>query len=60
MRIKFDAKGKAVAKEIFADGWLNNGDVSGRPVDITELADGSLLVSDDFANLVYRISYDGS
>jgi glucose/arabinose dehydrogenase len=58
MRIRFDAKGKAVAKEVFADGWLNNGDVTGRPVDITELADGSLLVSDDFGNAVYRISYD--
>ena len=57
MRIKFDAKGNAVGKEVFADGWLNDGTAGGRPVDIAELGDGSLLVSDDFANVIYRISY---
>ena len=41
----------------FATGWLKNGKAWGRPVDILELKDGSLLVSDDFANAVYRISY---
>lgn len=58
MRIRFDDSGKAVGKEVFAEGWLlENGSRVGRPVDITELADGSLLVSDDFAGLIYRISY---
>lgn len=57
MRIRFDDEGNAVGKEVFADGWLTEAGVVGRPVDIEELADGSLLVSDDFANVVYRISY---
>ena len=50
--------GKPVADEVFADGWLQaNGDVLGRPVDILELADGSLLISDDKQGAVYRIDY---
>jgi glucose/arabinose dehydrogenase len=59
MRIRFDAAGNAVGKEVFADGWLKAGKAVGRPVDIAELADGSLLVSDDFAHVIYRIWYDG-
>lgn len=43
--------------EIFADGWLQNGQAWGRPVDILQLKDGSLLVSDDKANMIYRITY---
>ena len=58
MRILFDDEGNAVGKEVFADGWLANGSAVGRPVDIEEMADGSLLVSDDFANVIYRISYE--
>lgn len=41
----------------FAEGWLKSGQVSGRPVDILNMPDGSLLVSDDYANMIYRISY---
>jgi glucose/arabinose dehydrogenase len=33
--------------EPFADGWNDNGYYLGRPVDVAQLADGSLLVSDD-------------
>jgi glucose/arabinose dehydrogenase len=47
----------ATSYEVFAEGLLKNGKAWGRPVDVLELKDGSLLVSDDFANLVYRISY---
>jgi glucose/arabinose dehydrogenase len=55
--VKFKG-GKPVADEVFADGWLQaNGDVLGRPVDILELADGSLLVSDDQQGAIYRIFY---
>ena len=43
--------------EPFAEGWLKNGKAWGRPVDILEMPDGSLLVSDDFADVVYRITY---
>ncbi len=42
---------------VFADGWLRGGRSSGRPVDVLQLPDGSLLVSDDHAGAVYRISY---
>ena len=52
MRIRFDDDGNAVSKEVFADGWLKGQIAVGRPVSITELPDGSLLVSDDFANVI--------
>ncbi|GAB6051740.1 sorbosone dehydrogenase family protein [Magnetospira thiophila] len=57
MRIRFDEQGQPLGKEIFADGWLKDGDVIGRPVDVAVLWDGSLLVSDDSAGAIYRISY---
>ena len=42
----------------FAEGWLNSdGEYDGRPVAVAQLRDGSLLVSDDFAGAVYRITY---
>lgn len=43
----------------FATGWLHNGTVLGRPVDIIVAGDGSLLVSDDNAGKIYRIYYEG-
>jgi glucose/arabinose dehydrogenase len=43
----------------FATGWLTSGVAWGRPVDVEVLGDGSLLVSDDKAGLIYRIRYDG-
>lgn len=46
---------KAVKAEPFLSGFLKDGDVSGRPVDVLQLADGSILVSDDMNGLVYRI-----
>ena len=57
MRIRFDDRGKAIGKEVFAAGWLQGETAWGRPVDIKELADGSLLVSDDHLGAIYRISY---
>jgi glucose/arabinose dehydrogenase len=51
---------RAVKYETFADGWLQNGSAWGRPVDILELPDGSLLVSDDEADVIYRITYRAS
>ncbi len=49
--------GKAVGYEVFADGWLQNEEVSGRPVDLLVIGDGSLLLSDDQNGVIYRISY---
>ena len=57
MRIKFDKNGRVKGKEVFADGWLINGEAWGRPVDILQLPDGSILVSDDYQGVIYRISY---
>jgi glucose/arabinose dehydrogenase len=46
-----------VSYESFAEGWLKGDSVSGRPVDVEQMYDGSLLVSDDYAGMIYRISY---
>jgi glucose/arabinose dehydrogenase len=48
---------KAISYEVFADGWLQENKAFGRPVDILELSDGSLLVSDDLGGRIYRIYY---
>jgi len=52
--------GKAVSQEIFAEGWLQDGDSWGRPVDLLILPDGSMLVSDDAGGRIFRISYSAS
>jgi glucose/arabinose dehydrogenase len=38
-------------------GFLQDNNYVGRPVDLQMMRDGSLLVSDDYAGAVYRISY---
>jgi glucose/arabinose dehydrogenase len=54
------ADGTADKSEPFAEGWLvPNGGYLGRPVDVAQMPDGSLLVSDDDFGAVYRITYDG-
>lgn len=54
-----DEEGNAASTEPFAEGWLqDNGVYSGRPVDVEQYVDGSILVSDDKAGAVYRIYYD--
>ncbi|WP_193141433.1 MULTISPECIES: PQQ-dependent sugar dehydrogenase [unclassified Meridianimarinicoccus] len=55
-----DDEGNATI-EPFAEGWIDeNEEYLGRPVDVAMLRDGSLLVSDDLAGALYRISYEGS
>jgi glucose/arabinose dehydrogenase len=51
--------GRVVKHEVFAEGWLQGERAWGRPVDIETMPDGSLLVSDDQAGAIYRISYTG-
>lgn len=53
------ADGKVSAYEPFVEGWVENDTVRGRPVDILIMPDGALLVSDDHAGVVYRITYEG-
>lgn len=56
VRLKGD---KAVSYSPFAEGWMDQATqaVRGRPVDIMEMPDGAILVSDDFAGVIYRIWY---
>ncbi|MFW5657657.1 MAG: PQQ-dependent sugar dehydrogenase, partial [Bacteroidota bacterium] len=56
MLVKLDGN-RALSYEPFAEGWLQGSRAWGRPVDILQISDGSLLVSDDAANAIYRISY---
>ena len=56
-RVVLDAQGKVAKHEIFAQGWLQGESSWGRPVDIEVMRDGSLLVSDDHAGAIYRITY---
>ncbi|MFC3414217.1 PQQ-dependent sugar dehydrogenase [Algoriphagus hitonicola] len=59
VKVEMDSNGKVIAEKPFATGWLDDAtqDVWGRPVDVQELPDGSLLISDDMANCIYRVSY---
>jgi YD repeat-containing protein len=50
--------GRAVSYEVFAEGWLKGGVAAGRPADVLVMPDGSLLVSDDKAGRIYRVTYD--
>lgn len=50
---------KAAGYETFAEGWLRNESVWGRPADVLVAPDGSLLISDDLAGAIYRIAYGG-
>jgi glucose/arabinose dehydrogenase len=56
--VSLKADGTADKHEVFADGWLDkNGIYRGRPVDVAVMKDGSLLISDDFAGAIYRVTY---
>lgn len=48
---------RAVKYETFAEGWLQGGRIRGRPADVLVMPDGALLVSDDTADAIYRVSY---
>jgi len=56
---RLDAMGKVSGQEVMVSGWLDQAtqEAWGRPVDVQQLADGSLLISDDVANCIYRLSY---
>lgn len=56
MLVRLDGD-NAPSYEPFATGWLQDGEVWGRPVDVQVMPDGSLLVSDDFNDAIYRITY---
>jgi glucose/arabinose dehydrogenase len=57
--VSLKADGTADKSEVFADGFLDadTGLYRGRPVDVAVMKDGSLLISDDFAGAIYRVTY---
>lgn len=56
--IPLNADGTAGKAEVFAEGWLDAiGTYRGRPVDVAVMKDGSLLISDDYAGAIYRVTY---
>lgn len=59
-RVKIE-NNKSLGYEPFIYGWLekDKNDAWGRPVDIVFLEDGSMLISDDYANVIYRVTYEG-
>jgi len=58
--VHLDNEGNSKSYEIFASGWLQGQKPWGRPTDVLVLKDGSLLVADDTAGAIYRITYAGS
>jgi glucose/arabinose dehydrogenase len=56
VRVQF-AGSRAETYEPFAQGWLRDGEAWGRPVDVLQMPDGALLLSDDHSGTVYRITH---
>jgi glucose/arabinose dehydrogenase len=59
IRVTLDADGNAIESKDFISGWLDGENVLGRPSAPLVMSDGSLLISDDFGNRIYRIFYKG-
>ena len=57
--IKLDEDGNYLYQENFISGWLSNESAWGRPVSPYIMRDGSMLLSDDKYNVIYRVSYKG-
>jgi glucose/arabinose dehydrogenase len=58
VRVITNPDGSNAHQEVFADGWLQPGEnVWGRPADVLPMPDGSLLISDDYAGAIYRVTY---
>lgn len=51
--------GTAISYQPFIEGWLKDGNVYGRPVDIEIIPDGSMLISDDMNGVIYLVRYTG-
>jgi glucose/arabinose dehydrogenase len=57
MAVKIGNGGQVESYEVFASGWLIGERAWGRPVDLLVMPDGALLISDDAAGAVYRVTY---
>ena len=58
-RVTLDKNGKPVKKEPFMTGFIDGEEFCGRPADVHVMPDGALLVSDDVAGAVFRVTYAG-
>ncbi len=56
-RVLFNDEGEVQGQEVFIKGWLQGEDSWGRPNDVLVMPDGALLISDDEAGVIYRVSY---
>ena len=57
LMLEVQTDGKVLNNQVFASGWLQGQEAWGRPNDVLVMSDGALLVSDDAADAIYRISY---
>ena len=57
--MRFDDEDNVIGSEVFASGWLQGQENWGRPNDVLQMPDGSLLISDDQQGAIYRIVYTG-
>ena len=57
--VKLDEDGNYISMEDFISGWLNDQSAWGRPVSPFIMSDGSMLVSDDKYNVIYKVQYKG-
>jgi glucose/arabinose dehydrogenase len=54
---KLNKDGTLKSLDPFLTGFLQDNNYVGRPVDLLVMKDGSLLISDDYAGAIYRVSY---
>ncbi|MFT5644178.1 MAG: glucose/arabinose dehydrogenase [Janthinobacterium sp.] len=57
IRVVLDAKGNPIRQEPFITGWAAGEEFWGRPADVHVMPDGALLVSDDVAGAIFRVSH---
>lgn len=57
--VNLDDDRNATGYKVFAEGWLQGEEAWGRPVALLNMPDGSMLLSDDQAGVIYRIWYEG-
>ena len=57
--VQLDKDGNYLRQEDFVSGWLLNEDAWGRPVSPFVMSDGSVLISDDKFNVIYKVTYKG-
>jgi glucose/arabinose dehydrogenase len=57
MQIRLDERGKVLGQGPWVTGWLEGERAWGRPVDLLQMPDGAVLIADDTAGVIYRVSY---